>query len=84
MQIDLPADIEAIAEQKAAAIGASVTEYVYHLILGDEPDMPSDAELAASGASLDQAMEDVRAGRTLSVSDAKLRIERNFGLRPDS
>jgi len=82
MSIDVPKEVEAIAQQNSSALGISVADYVAHLILGDQPEALSDSDLAASVASLDRAMEDVKAGRTLSVTDARRRVEQGFGLRP--
>ena len=81
MPIDIPKEVEAIAQQNSSAMGITVADYVSHLILGDSPELLSESDLIASAASLDRAMEDVQAGRTLTVSEAKLRVEQSFGLR---
>jgi hypothetical protein len=82
MSIDVPKEVAAIAQQNSSALGISVADYVAQLILGDQPEALSDSGLAASVASLDRAMEDVKAGRTLSATEARRRVEQGFGLRP--
>jgi hypothetical protein len=82
MSIELPPDVEAIAQQKAAALGGSVAEYVSFLITGDEFDAPSDEELMTNGHHIERAMADVKAGRTKPAKDALREIAAEFGLNP--
>jgi hypothetical protein len=80
MSIELPPDVEAIAQQKAAALGGSVAEYVSFLIVGDEFDTASDEDLRASAIQLERAMASVKAGRTQPAKDALREIAAEFGL----
>jgi hypothetical protein len=68
MSIELPPDVEAIAQQKAAALGGSVA--------------PSDEVLMTSGHHIERAMADVKAGRTKPAKDALREIAAEFGLNP--
>jgi hypothetical protein len=81
MTINLPSNVEAVAQQQAAAIGMTVADYVVRLILDDETSALNDAELAISAAELDRAMEDVRAGRTTPAREALQSIADEFGLK---
>lgn len=81
MQIEIPTDVGAIAQEKAAAMGATVADYVSHLILGDDPEMLTEADLTDSVAKLDKAMEDVRAGRTMPAKEALRQVAQEFGLK---
>jgi hypothetical protein len=80
MHVELPKEVEAIAQQRADAIGVTVSEYVSQLILGDERQTFNEADLAASLANLDRAMDDVKAGRALPARKALHEIAGEFGL----
>jgi hypothetical protein len=82
MSIELPPDVEAIAQQKAASLGGSITEYLSFLIVGDEFESPSEQELKASADQIERAMASVRAGRTRPAKDALREIAAEFGLNP--
>jgi hypothetical protein len=77
MNIKASDEVEAIAHERAAANGISLNDYISNLILSDD-------ELAKSVAKLDLAMDDVRNGRTMSVIEAKRRVETTLGLRAPS
>jgi hypothetical protein len=77
MHIETSQEIEALAQERAAANGITVGDYISNLILNDD-------EMAKSVEALDFAMDDVRNGRTMSIAEAKSRIEETFGLRARS
>lgn len=81
MSIELPADIEAIAQQKAAALGGTVAEYLSFLIVGDEFELLSDQTLQASADQIEQAMAGVRDGRAQPAKEALREIAAEFGLQ---
>ena len=87
MQINIPADAAALVAGQAAAAGfPNVDDYVLSLILraADEDETFEEQltpeELAESLAMLDRGMEDVKAGRTLSVADARKKTLKELGL----
>jgi hypothetical protein len=77
MHIETSQEIEALALERAAANGITVGDYISNLILSDD-------EMARSVEALDFAMDDVRNGRTMSIAEAKSRVEETFGLRARS
>ena len=77
MHIETSQEIEALAQERAAANGITVGDYISNLILSDD-------EMAKSVEALDFAMDDVRNGRTMSIAEAKSRVEETFGLRARS
>jgi hypothetical protein len=87
MQINIPADAEALVTGKAAAAGfPNVDDYVLSLILraADEDELYDEQltpeELAESLAMCDRGMEDVKAGRSMSVAEARRQTLEDLGL----
>jgi hypothetical protein len=85
MQINIPSDAESLVRDKAAAAGfPDVDQYVLALILREDDDaideQVTEVELAESLATLDRSMDDVKAGRTLSVAEARRQTLEELGL----